>query len=53
MMYGWPLSADGFDDLSVAIANGRMQVISYDRRGFSSRYAFSCARGGKASVRSS
>ena len=34
MMHGWPLSADSFDDLSLAIANAGMQAISYDRRGF-------------------
>jgi len=34
MMHGWPLSADSFDDLSIAIANAGMRAISYDRRGF-------------------
>lgn len=34
MSHGWPLSADSFDDLSVAIANAGMRAISYDRRGF-------------------
>lgn len=34
MSHGWPLSADSFDDLSVAIANEGMRAISYDRRGF-------------------
>ena len=34
MAHGWPLSADSFDDLSVAIANAGMRAISYDRRGF-------------------
>ncbi|MEO8738588.1 MAG: alpha/beta hydrolase [Casimicrobiaceae bacterium] len=34
MMHGWPLSADSFDDLSIAIADAGMRAISYDRRGF-------------------
>jgi len=34
MMHGWPLSADTFDDLSIAIADAGMRAISYDRRGF-------------------
>jgi len=34
MAHGWPLSADRFDDLSVAIADAGMRAISYDRRGF-------------------
>ena len=34
MAHGWPLSADSFDDLSVAIADAGMRAISYDRRGF-------------------
>jgi non-heme chloroperoxidase len=34
MTHGWPLSADSFDDLSVAIADAGMRAISYDRRGF-------------------
>lgn len=34
MAHGWPLSADSFDDLSMAIADGGMRAISYDRRGF-------------------
>ena len=34
MAHGWPLSADSFDDLSLAIANAGMRAISYDRRGF-------------------
>ncbi|MEO8445084.1 MAG: alpha/beta hydrolase, partial [Gammaproteobacteria bacterium] len=32
--HGWPLSADSFDDLSMAIADAGMRAISYDRRGF-------------------
>lgn len=34
MAHGWPLSADSFDDLAMAIANAGMRAISYDRRGF-------------------
>ena len=32
MAHGWPLSADSFDDLSLAIADAGMRAISYDRR---------------------
>jgi pimeloyl-ACP methyl ester carboxylesterase len=34
MMHGWPLSADTFDDLSMALAASGMRAIAYDRRGF-------------------
>jgi pimeloyl-ACP methyl ester carboxylesterase len=34
LMHGWPLSADSFDPLSMAIANAGMRAIAYDRRGF-------------------
>ncbi|MEP7116863.1 MAG: alpha/beta hydrolase [Acidobacteriota bacterium] len=34
LMHGWPLSADTFDDLGMAIANAGMRAIAYDRRGF-------------------
>lgn len=34
LLHGWPLSADSFDDLSVAIAEAGMRAIAYDRRGF-------------------
>jgi non-heme chloroperoxidase len=34
LLHGWPLSADSFDDLSMAIANSGMRAIAYDRRGF-------------------
>ena len=34
MMHGWPLSADTFDDLGMAITNAGMRAIAYDRRGF-------------------
>jgi pimeloyl-ACP methyl ester carboxylesterase len=34
MAHGWPLSADTFDDLSLALTEGGFRAISYDRRGF-------------------
>ncbi len=34
MTHGWPLSADSFDDLSMASADAGMRAISYYRRGF-------------------
>jgi pimeloyl-ACP methyl ester carboxylesterase len=34
MLHGWPLSADTFDDLGMAIANAGLRAIAYDRRGF-------------------
>ncbi|MDP9902966.1 alpha/beta fold hydrolase [Variovorax ginsengisoli] len=34
LMHGWPLTADSFDDLSLAIAKAGMRAIAYDRRGF-------------------
>ena len=34
LLHGWPLSADTFDDLGMAIANAGMRAIAYDRRGF-------------------
>jgi len=34
LMHGWPLSADTFDDLGMAIADAGMRAIAYDRRGF-------------------
>ena len=34
MMSGWPLSADSWDDQSLALANAGYRAISYDRRGF-------------------
>ena len=34
LLHGWPLSADSFDDLSLAIANSGLRAIAYDRRGF-------------------
>lgn len=34
MMHGWPLSADTFDELAIALADAGFRAISYDRRGF-------------------
>jgi pimeloyl-ACP methyl ester carboxylesterase len=34
MLHGWPLSADTFDDLAMAVANAGLRAIAYDRRGF-------------------
>jgi len=34
LMHGWPLSADTFDDMAIAIADAGMRAIAYDRRGF-------------------
>jgi len=34
LMHGWPLSADTFDDMAIAIANSGRRAIAYDRRGF-------------------
>lgn len=34
LIHGWPLTADTFDDLALAITNSGMRAISYDRRGF-------------------
>ena len=34
LMHGWPLSADSWDDLALAIANAGYRAIAYDRRGF-------------------
>ncbi len=34
LLHGWPLSADSWDDLALALAAGGFRVISYDRRGF-------------------
>lgn len=34
MMHGWPLTADTFDDLALAVAGAGMRAIAYDRRGF-------------------
>lgn len=34
MIHGWPLTADTFDDLALAITQAGMRAVSYDRRGF-------------------
>jgi len=34
LVHGWPLSADSFDDLSMALVDAGLRAISYDRRGF-------------------
>ena len=34
MLHGWPLSADTFDDLAMAVAGAGLRAIAYDRRGF-------------------
>jgi pimeloyl-ACP methyl ester carboxylesterase len=33
-MHGWPLSADSFDDLAMALADAGLRAIAYHRRGF-------------------
>jgi non-heme chloroperoxidase len=34
MMSGWPLTADSWDDQSMALADAGFRAIAYDRRGF-------------------
>jgi non-heme chloroperoxidase len=34
LLHGWPLSADSFDDLALALAEAGHKAIAYDRRGF-------------------
>ena len=34
LMHGWPLSADTWDDVGMAIADAGLRAIAYDRRGF-------------------
>jgi non-heme chloroperoxidase len=34
LMHGWPLSADSWDDVALALADAGHRVIAYDRRGF-------------------
>lgn len=34
LIHGWPLSADSWDDVALALANAGYQTIAYDRRGF-------------------
>lgn len=34
LIHGWPLSADSWDDVALALAENDMRAIAYDRRGF-------------------
>lgn len=34
LIHGWPLSADSWDDQSMAIADAGYRAIAYDKRGF-------------------
>ncbi|MEO8361983.1 MAG: alpha/beta hydrolase [Vicinamibacteria bacterium] len=34
LIHGWPLTADTFDEMGMAIAEAGMRAIAYDRRGF-------------------
>lgn len=34
LIHGWPLSADSWDDLAMALAHAGFRTIAYDRRGF-------------------
>jgi pimeloyl-ACP methyl ester carboxylesterase len=34
LIHGWPLSADSWDDVALALAEAGYRVIAYDRRGF-------------------
>jgi non-heme chloroperoxidase len=34
LIHGWPLSADTWDDVAIAIADAGLRAIAYDRRGF-------------------
>ncbi len=34
LIHGWPLSADSWDDVAMALADNGHRVIAYDRRGF-------------------
>ncbi len=34
LIHGWPLSADSWDDVALALADTGHRVIAYDRRGF-------------------
>jgi non-heme chloroperoxidase len=34
LMHGWPLSADSWDDIAIALADAGFRIIAYDRRGF-------------------
>ncbi len=34
LVHGWPLSADSWDELAIAMVNAGYRTIAYDRRGF-------------------
>ena len=34
LIHGWPLSADSWDEVAMALADAGYQTIAYDRRGF-------------------
>lgn len=34
LIHGWPLSADSWDDVAVALAEAGYRAVAYDRRGF-------------------
>jgi len=34
LIHGWPLSADSWDEVALALADAGHRVIAYDRRGF-------------------
>jgi len=34
LIHGWPLNADSWDDIALALAQGGYRTIAYDRRGF-------------------
>lgn len=34
LIHGWPLSADSWDPVMMALADAGMRAIAYDRRGF-------------------
>lgn len=34
LIHGWPLSADGWDDVAIPIVEAGFRTIAYDRRGF-------------------
>lgn len=34
LLHGWPLSADGWDDIAIPLVEAGFRTIAYDRRGF-------------------
>jgi len=34
LLHGWPLNADGWDDISIPLVEAGFRTIAYDRRGF-------------------